>query len=72
MLLWAFMAEKGIDKLTIYTSKEISFLKFWIEQLVAESTGKDGKGLLPVPADSFDPDMDCGNDRLFVYIKTGE
>ncbi len=66
------MAEKGIDKLTIYTSKEISCLKFWIEQLVAESTGKDGKGILPVPADSFDPDIQCGNDRLFVYIKTGD
>lgn len=64
-----FMAEKGIDKLTLITSSEISSLKFWIEQLVAESTGKEGKGILPVPADRYDPDAYIGNDPLFVYIK---
>jgi len=64
-----FLAEKRIDKLTIVTSKQISCLKFWIEQLVAESTGKNGKGILPIPAESFDINLNYGKDHAFIYIK---
>jgi len=67
--IMGLLAEKGIDKLIILTSNEISGLSSWIEQLVAESTGKSGKGILPVPAENFDNNPDCGKDRYFVYIR---
>jgi len=73
--LGAFMgslSEKGLNKLTIFTSDKISCFKFWVEQLVAESTGKNGKGILPVPEESFNLNLDYGNDRVFIYIKLKE
>jgi transaldolase/glucose-6-phosphate isomerase len=58
------------DKLTIMASPGISGLGAWLEQLVAESTGKDGKGLIPVDREPLGrPDV-YGRDRLFVYLRS--
>ncbi len=62
------LAMAGRDKLTLIISPEIASFGNWLEQLIAESTGKEGKGILPVtgePAGS--PDM-YGNDRFFISL----
>lgn len=58
----------GIDKLTFFVSDKIRSLPYWIEQLVAESTGKEGKGILPIVDENFSDKNIFGNDRLFVFI----
>jgi transaldolase/glucose-6-phosphate isomerase len=61
--------EFGCDKVTIVTSPGIADLGAWLEQLVAESTGKDGKGLIPIDREALGrPDV-YGGDRLFVYLR---
>jgi transaldolase/glucose-6-phosphate isomerase len=61
-------ANAGRDKVTIITSPGISDLGAWLEQLLAESTGKIGKGIIPVDRERLgSPDV-YGNDRLFVYL----
>jgi transaldolase/glucose-6-phosphate isomerase len=73
-LLGATMAEcarAGRDKLTIITDQEISALGLWIEQLVAESTGKEGQGIVPVVGEPLGEVSVYGNDRLFVSITIG-
>lgn len=71
-LLGALMGEaalNGKNKLTIFSSPKIFSFTSWVEQLIAESTGKEGKGILPV-ADEFPGDVsDYGSDRLFVYLR---
>ncbi|MCX6013669.1 MAG: glucose-6-phosphate isomerase [Chloroflexi bacterium] len=62
------MANRGRNKLTIITSPAISSLGLWIEQLVAESTGKEGKGLLPVINEPLVQESCYGNDRVFTYL----
>ncbi len=47
------LANKGVDKLTLVASNEIASLGLWIEQLVAESTGKEGKGIVPVAGEAL-------------------
>lgn len=64
-------ARAGRDKLTIITNKKISALGLWIEQLVAESTGKEGKGILPIVGESLGPPSAYDADRLFVSIAVG-
>jgi len=70
-LLGAFMGElgrRGVDKLTLVTSPGIAPFGDWAEQLIAESTGKEGKGILPVQGESLqDPDSYSG-DRSFMYL----
>ena len=62
-------ANSGRDKVTIITSPGISDLGAWLEQLLAESTGKIGKGIIPVDRERLgSPDV-YGNDRLFVYLR---
>lgn len=57
------------DKLTIITSPAIGSFGLWVEQLVAESTGKEGKGIVPIINEPF-VESDCyGGDRLFVYLR---
>ena len=70
---WGEAALAGRDKLTILTSPALSSFPNWLEQLVAESTGKDGTGIVPVAGEDLgDPD-DYGDDRLFlVYELEGE
>ena len=62
-------ANRGVDKLTIITSKSIFDLSAWLSQLLAESTGKEGKGIIPVDGEPLGESGSYGNDRLFVYIK---
>ena len=62
-------AKAGRDKLTIFTSPEISDLGAWMEQLVAESTGKQGLGITPVDRETIAAPEFYGRDRIFVYIR---
>ena len=59
----------GRDKLTFFTSQEIFDLGAWLEQLIAESTGKVGKGITPVDREPVGPPSVYGNDRVFAYIR---
>lgn len=59
----------GRDKLTLIASPAARPLGAWIEQLIAESTGKDGKGLLPVDLEPECPAHAYGPDRLFVHLR---
>src|SRR6266702_620703 len=65
------LANKGMDKLTLVTSKEIASLGLWIEQLVAESTGKQGKGIVPIAGEALSSPGEDGKDRVFVSIAVG-
>jgi transaldolase/glucose-6-phosphate isomerase len=59
----------GRDKVAIMTSKSLSSVGTWLEQLIAESTGKLGKGLIPIDREApGDPGV-YGNDRVFVYLR---
>jgi transaldolase/glucose-6-phosphate isomerase len=64
-------AKQGRDKMTLVTSPEIASLGSWIEQLVAESTGKEGKGVVPIDLEPLGAPSQYGDDRLFVYIRLG-
>jgi transaldolase / glucose-6-phosphate isomerase len=59
----------GRDKMTIVTSLRIYNLGAWLEQLVAESTGKEGKGLIPIDREPLGKPDVYGRDRLFVYLR---
>jgi transaldolase/glucose-6-phosphate isomerase len=61
---------EGRDKVTILSSRRISDFGAWAEQLIAESTGKDGKGLIPIDGEPLgDADL-YGEDRLFIDLRT--
>lgn len=68
-VLLGVLAENGKDKLTLVISESINSFGAWIEQLIAESTGKAGKGILPVHLEEIQSPEYYGNDRVFVYIK---
>lgn len=59
----------GQDKLTFIISPPLDAFGCWLEQLVAESLGKDGKGVLPVVGESVGPPDAYGADRIFVYMR---
>ncbi len=59
----------GRDKLTLIASPQIAHFGLWAEQLVAESTGKEGKGILPVDGEEVGSPEVYAQDRLFVYMK---
>ena len=59
----------GRDKLTIIASPGIAALGAWLEQLVSESTGKDGKGIIPIDGEALASPETYGSDRLFVYTR---
>jgi len=63
------LSKQGRDKVTLITSPQIQDLGAWLEQLLAESTGKNGKGLIPVDQEPLGPPEIYGNDRLFVYVR---
>jgi len=63
------LARYGRDKLTFVISPEIEPFGTWIEQLIAESTGKEGVGILPVVGEAMLTPQDYTYDRLFVYLK---
>ncbi len=71
-LLGVFMGElalAGVDKLTVITSPALASFGDWAEQLVAESTGKEGKGILPVVGETPGSPDQYGRDRLFVFLQ---
>jgi transaldolase/glucose-6-phosphate isomerase len=63
------LAQSGRDKVTIVASPGISDFGAWLEQLIAESTGKSGLGLVPIDGEKLEQPSLYGNDRLFVYIR---
>ncbi|MFQ5935368.1 MAG: bifunctional transaldolase/phosoglucose isomerase [Acidiferrobacterales bacterium] len=65
------LATQGRDKLTLIASPGIAALGAWLEQLIAESTGKQGRGIVPVDGEDLGPPDVYGNDRLFVYLRLG-
>ena len=68
----ATLAQKGRDKITFVTSRGIGSFGAWAEQLIAESTGKEGKGIVPVDGELLGKPMVYGNDRVFVYMQLGK
>jgi glucose-6-phosphate isomerase len=65
-------ANAGRDKLTLVIDDQIATLGLWIEQLVAESTGKEGKGIVPVVAEPLGSVDKYSADRVFVSVSVGE
>jgi glucose-6-phosphate isomerase len=67
--LMGVLASAGKDKLTFLISPKIKYLGAWLEQLIAESSGKEKKGILPVDLEAVQPLEYYGMDRLFVHLK---
>ncbi|HYV03910.1 MAG TPA: transaldolase, partial [Blastocatellia bacterium] len=65
------LAGAGRDKLTLSASPDVSSVGLWIEQLIAESTGKEGKGIIPIAGEALGAPSVYGDDRLFVHISIG-
>ncbi len=68
-ILLAVLASHGRDKLTLVLPPQLETFGLWLEQLIAESTGKEGRGILPVTGEEIGPPDVYGADRLFVQIK---
>jgi transaldolase/glucose-6-phosphate isomerase len=71
-IILGVMAAKGRDKLTIIASPGISDIGAWLEQLIAESTGKQGKGIIPIDGEPLASPEFYGHDRLFAYLRLDE
>jgi len=67
-LIMGTAAKLGRDKITLITSPGIGDLGAWLEQLIAESTGKLGKGIVPVDREDLGAPDVYGNDRIFAYL----
>lgn len=67
-LIMGVCQSHGRDKLTIFTSPEIQDLGAWLEQLIAESTGKLGQAIIPVDREPAQEAADYGNDRAFAFL----
>ena len=63
------LAREGKDKLTLVTSPSLAAFGLWVEQLIAESTGKEGGGIVPVAGEPLGPPNHYGDDRFFVYMR---
>jgi len=63
------LATQGRNKLTLIASPKIATFGYWVEQLIAESTGKEGKGIVPIEGEPLGKPAVYGDDRLFVYIR---
>jgi transaldolase/glucose-6-phosphate isomerase len=68
-VIMGVLAQHGRDKVTIVASPDVADFGAWAEQLIAESTGKSGKGLIPVDAEPLGPPGVYGDDRLFAYLR---
>ena len=66
------LAQMGRDKLTLIMPTRFASFGNWLEQLIAESTGKEGKGILPVTSEELSEPGAYGNDRVFVIFQNGE
>ncbi|HET7376736.1 MAG TPA: bifunctional transaldolase/phosoglucose isomerase [Anaerolineae bacterium] len=63
------LAQAGRDKITFILSEQIASFGYWVEQLIAESTGKSGKGIVPIEGEAVGAAKVYGDDRLFVYLR---
>lgn len=61
----------GRDKITFVLSESVSAFGYWVEQLIAESTGKEGSGLVPIEGEKLGRPSDYSGDRVFAYIHAG-
>ena len=68
-LALGILAKMGRDKITLIASPALHDLGAWLEQLIAESTGKQGRALIPVDREPVGPPGVYGSDRVFVYIR---
>jgi hypothetical protein len=68
----AELAKVGRDKLTLVCAPGVESFGEWLEQLIAESTGKQGTGILPVVGEPLGPPEAYGDDRLFVQLSLGD
>ena len=66
------LALHGRDKLTFIVSEPLSSFGLWVEQLIAESTGKEGRGILPVADEPVGEPEAYGDDRLFAYLQNAD
>jgi transaldolase / glucose-6-phosphate isomerase len=66
------LATQGRDKLTFVVDEPLASFGLWAEQLVAESTGKEGRGILPIADEPLVPAAEYGPDRVFVHVATGD
>ncbi|MGB7623340.1 MAG: bifunctional transaldolase/phosoglucose isomerase [Terriglobia bacterium] len=64
----AVLAKQGRDKLTFVLSPEIRTFGYWVEQLIAESTGKEGKGIVPIEGEVLGEPVLYRSDRVFVHL----
>ena len=72
LVLGAVLGELALakrDKVTFLCSPSLAAFPSWVEQLIAESTGKDKKGIVPVANEPLAPPEKYGADRLFVYLR---
>jgi glucose-6-phosphate isomerase/transaldolase/glucose-6-phosphate isomerase len=67
--MMAAMARAGRDKVTLLTSPALHSFGLWVEQLLAESTGKEGTGLIPIAGEPLAPPTAYGADRVFVSLR---
>ena len=67
--IMAEAAKAGCDKLTLIISPRLASFAYWLEQLVAESTGKEGKGIIPIEGEPIGSADNYGRDRIFVYLR---
>jgi transaldolase / glucose-6-phosphate isomerase len=63
------LATQGRNKVTLICSPRVATFGYWVEQLIAESTGKEGKGIVPIEGEPVGKPAVYGDDRVFVYIR---
>ncbi len=63
------LAKEGRDKVTLIPTPKIASFGTWLEQLIAESTGKQGIGIVPIDGETVGGPQNYGNDRVFVYLR---
>ncbi|MFA7419427.1 MAG: hypothetical protein WCZ90_07060 [Melioribacteraceae bacterium] len=68
-IVMGLLSKHGIDKVTFLNTEKLSYFGAWVEQLIAESTGKIGKGILPVVGEEILSPESYSTDRLFVYVR---
>jgi glucose-6-phosphate isomerase len=68
-VIMGHLADSGRDKITFITSAQLACFAGWLEQLIAESTGKAGKGILPLVGEEIMPPAAYAADRFFVYLR---
>ena len=66
------LAKQGRNKVTLLMSPRVATLGYWLEQLLAESTGKQGRGIVPVEGEPVGRPDAYGSDRLFVYVRVDD